>query len=232
MTRAYISIGSNIDPAAKVRSAVHLLAGEVRLLGLSTIYRTEPEYPQDSPPLQDSPPFYNGVAAIETSRSAGDLKFQLLRSIETRLGRQRNQDKNAARTIDLDLLLYGDLLSNSAGLVLPDPGIYHSSFVAIPLCELAPHVVPPGATDPLSTVVATLPETHMVPLESYTAQLRREIGLGTRPTKFDKFQFARAIARWENEGGSGPWQTWPTLQQNEFSPAHRGTRPTRSADTL
>ena len=171
MTRAYISIGSNIDPAVNVRAAVRALATEVRLLELSTIYRTEPEHGLVQPP------FYNGVVLVETSHPPETLKFQVLRSIEARLGRRRTDDRNAARCIDLDVLLYGDLILHTSGMILPDPGIASRPVLAIPLSELAPHLVPPGMTATVSALAAAMPQTSMFPLYSYTAQLRQLAGL-------------------------------------------------------
>src|SRR3990170_4754101 len=115
MPRAFVAVGSNIDPETNVRRALLLLAREVRLLGISTFYQTKPI---DRP---DQPPFYNGVIEIETELPPGELKHSLLRRIERELGRVRTEDKHAPRAIDLDLLLYDDVTLEEEGLRLPDP---------------------------------------------------------------------------------------------------------------
>ena len=169
MPRAFIAIGSNIAPAANVRSAIQALRAETRLIAISTIYCTEPErYP-------DHPLFYNGVVEVETGKAPQALKFELLRSIEARLGRQRTSDKDAPRTIDLDLLLWGDLVLKTAGLTLPDPDIADRPVVAIPLSELASDLVLPGTLTSISALIANLSRTGMTPLNRYTAYLRREM---------------------------------------------------------
>jgi dihydroneopterin aldolase/2-amino-4-hydroxy-6-hydroxymethyldihydropteridine diphosphokinase len=104
-----------------------------------------------------------------------DLKFQLLRHIENELGRTRGCDKFAARTIDLDLILYDDLVMTAEDLTLPAPDIPHRSFLAIPLHELAPELVLPGSGLRISAAVLTQPRTGMIPLENYTEHIRKEI---------------------------------------------------------
>jgi 2-amino-4-hydroxy-6-hydroxymethyldihydropteridine diphosphokinase len=138
MTRAFIGVGSNIDPMANVFRAIRLLDRQVHILAVSTFYCTKPLG------TTGSPSFINGVIEIETEVAALDLKYGLLRPIEKKLGRQRSSDRNAPRTIDLDLLVYGQHSVHSQELVLPAPEIADRSFVAIPLCELAPDLIPAG----------------------------------------------------------------------------------------
>ncbi len=169
MAEVFISVGSNIRPAENVRRALHLLGRLVPLEALSTFYAT--------PPLgrPDQPPFYNGVVKGQTDLPPGILKFQVLRDIEARLGRQREADQYAPRPIDLDILLYGDWVEESEGLVLPDPQIAERPFLALPLYELAPNLVLPGSGRPLREIaLAFLPHT-MRPLLDYTELLRKEV---------------------------------------------------------
>jgi len=169
MARAFISIGSNIDPETNVRNALLRLARAVRVAAVSTVSRTEPV----GPPGQ--PPFYNCVAEIETDAAPRDLKFVVLRRIESELGRTRSSDKFAARTIDLDLILYDDLVMTTDDLTLPDPDIVRRPFLAIPLAELAPGLVLPGSGLQIKEVAASLTPNTMEPLETYTEHLRKEL---------------------------------------------------------
>jgi dihydroneopterin aldolase/2-amino-4-hydroxy-6-hydroxymethyldihydropteridine diphosphokinase len=169
MARAFVSIGSNIDPEANVRNAVLQLAGRVRVAAVSTVFRTEPV----GPPGQ--PPYYNCVAEIETDKAPRELKFEVLRRIESELGRTRSSDKFAARTIDLDLILYDEVVMTTNDLTLPDSDIMTRPFLAIPLAELAPNLILPGSGLHIRKVAASLAPNTMKPLESYTEHLRKEL---------------------------------------------------------
>ncbi len=166
MPRAFVALGSNIDPEENIRAAVIALARHVRIAAISTVYLTGPE----GRPGQ--PPFYNAVVEIETDRSPEELKFQVLRRIEADLGRERTADTYAPRTIDLDLVLHGDLVPHADGLELPDPRIADRPFLAIPLSELAPDLELPGTGLRMEDLAARLPRDGMQPLPEYTARLR------------------------------------------------------------
>ena len=169
MARAFISIGSNIDPETNVRNAVPRLAKAARVAAVSTVSLTEPV----GPPGQ--PPYYNCVAEIETDKAPRELKFEVLRRIESELGRTRGRDKFAARTIDLDLILYDKVVMTTRDITLPDPDILKRPFLAIPLAELAPGLILPGSGQNIKDVAASLTPNTMKPLESYTKHLRKEI---------------------------------------------------------
>jgi len=169
MVRAFVAIGSNIDPAMNVRSAIELLARRLTVTKLSTVYKTRPE---ERPEQED---FYNCVVEIQTDLAPQDLKFQVLRSIETQLKRRRTPDKYAPRTVDLDLILYGDLVLDENGFVLPDPDIVRRFFLAAPLAELNPDLILPGSGALISDAAAQLPQDKAQPLPSYTARLREKI---------------------------------------------------------
>lgn len=163
MARAFIGIGSNITPERQLRAALRLLAAQVSVVGISTIYRT--------PPVDGSaqPDYYNGVVEIVTELPPDALKADVLRRIEDDLGRQRGGDKYAPRTIDLDLLLYdGD------ARVPPDPEIATRPFLAIPLQELAPALEVPGLGH-IAELANVIPVDDMEPLPEYTRALRKEI---------------------------------------------------------
>ena len=138
MARAFVSVGSNIDPADNVKKAVRLLGAQTRILATSTVYLTEPLG------RSGQPPYYNCVLEIETGTPPLDLKLTVLRRIEDSLGRLRGSDKFAPRTIDLDLILYDDITIAGEVLTIPDPDILQRSFLAIALYELAPDLVLPG----------------------------------------------------------------------------------------
>jgi len=169
MVQAFVSIGSNIDPARNVRAALRALTQRVEVSGISTVYLTPAEG------RREQPPFYNCILEISTETNPLDLKFRVLRPSEAALGRERTSDKYAPRTIDLDLVLYGDLVLNEKDLVLPDPEIYHRSFLVIPLAELAPELILPGSSMHISELAQRF--GPMQPLESYTESLREMLSL-------------------------------------------------------
>jgi len=159
MPRVYIGVGSNIDPERNIPAALKMLGEAVRIVAISTFYKTSPI---GSP---NSPEFYNGVVAIDTDVLPRDLKFRVLRRIEEAVGRIRCDDKYAPRTIDLDILLYGDIIINEPDLIIPDPDIATREFLAVPLMEICPDMALPH----LST-------DSMTALNQFTHELRLEIG--------------------------------------------------------
>ena len=169
MARAFIGIGSNIEPAENVRAAIRSLARQTRLVGISMVYLT------DALGHPEQPPYYNCVVEIETEAPPAEIKYGLLRGIENGLGRRRTQDKYAPRTIDLDLIAYGDLTMDAEGIKLPDPEILERPFLAIPLFELAPDMVLAEYGLPISEVAAKLPQDRMKPLKDYVRLLREEL---------------------------------------------------------
>jgi 2-amino-4-hydroxy-6-hydroxymethyldihydropteridine diphosphokinase len=174
MTHAFIAVGSNINPAFNVREALRRLGQFEAIVGISTVYRT----PAQGRPEQ--PPYDNCVIEIKTKRRPRVLKFRILRCIENELGRTRGEDKFAARTIDLDLIWYGQVRMKMAGLVLPDPDIAERPFLAVPLCQLAPELVFPDSGLRICDVAKRLPLKDMRPLKTYTDMLRRELDIHER----------------------------------------------------
>ncbi|MCL5103238.1 MAG: 2-amino-4-hydroxy-6-hydroxymethyldihydropteridine diphosphokinase [Armatimonadetes bacterium] len=169
MPIAYIGIGSNIDPETNILAALRLLGRKARVVAISTFYRTEP---LGSP---ESPAFVNGAAKIETEIPPRELKFEVLRKIENDLGRKRTENKYSPRTIDLDIIVYGDLTIHEPDLRLPDPDILTRVFVAQPLFELDPGMIVPGTGMGLADIVSSLPVGSMQPLMEFTAALREEL---------------------------------------------------------
>ena len=130
-TPVVIALGSNLgDRLYYLRRAIHELTRVVTLVRLSSTWTTSPV---DAPP--GSPPFLNMVALGFTPGPPDELIGQLLET-EARLGRVRGR-RNAPRTIDLDLILYGATLVRSPRLVLPHPRYREREFVLAPLRELA-----------------------------------------------------------------------------------------------
>ena len=139
MITAYIGIGSNLgDPHEQVAQAFKALQAlpETRLAGRSPLYRSAPV---DAP---GQPDYVNAVAAVETALSAPQL-LEALQGIETRQGRARPFPR-APRTLDLDLLLYGDAAFVSTHLTLPHPRMHERAFVLRPLLDLDPRAEVPG----------------------------------------------------------------------------------------
>jgi 2-amino-4-hydroxy-6-hydroxymethyldihydropteridine diphosphokinase len=137
---AYLGLGSNLaNPVEQVRSArgtIAAMAG-IKELACSSLYRSLPMGPQDQPD------YVNAVMAIATTLSALAL-LRSLQHIEKTHGRERNGEQWGARTLDLDILLYGDQLIDLPDLTVPHSGIAERSFVLYPLAEIAPQLVIPG----------------------------------------------------------------------------------------
>ena len=169
MATAYIGIGSNISPEANVCAAIRLLKESVRVVKISTFYCTEPLG------SNESEPFYNGIVEIETGITPRELKFDVLRNIEQTLGRIRCSDKYAPRTIDLDIIVYGDTVVSEPDLTIPDPDIAERQFITVPLFELAPDLVLPDSGLRLADIVKSMQTDSMVPMIEFTHALREEI---------------------------------------------------------
>ncbi len=174
MVRAFVSVGSNIDAAANVRRAIDILAAKTRVAAISMVYLTDAL----GRPEQD--PYYNCVVEIDTDVPPHAVKHSLLRPIEDQLGRERTEDKYAPRTIDLDLIAYGDVVLDAEGIRLPDPDIFVRPFLAVPLCELAPGWVLPGSRRTIDEIAAALPLGSMHPLARYTDELRDSLAQRAR----------------------------------------------------
>ena len=165
----FIAIGSNIEPEKNISAALLALKEYLTITALSNFYKTT------AVGTTAQPDFLNGVVKIKTALQPRQIKFDILRKIEERLGRIRTADKFAPRTIDLDLILYGTLIIDEPDLRLPDPAIRTYPFVAIPLLELAPNLILPDTTKPLSTEPVTKLKTALHLESELTDSLRRLI---------------------------------------------------------
>ena len=140
MTRAYVGLGANLgDRERTLRAAVDALAGEegIVVVAVTRLRETEPIG------VGEQPRFLNGAAELETTLSARELLDRLL-AVEQRFGRVRVPGEHGPRTVDLDLLLYGDEEIDEPGLAVPHPRLHERRFVLEPLDELAPSLVVPG----------------------------------------------------------------------------------------
>lgn len=138
LVAAYVALGSNLKrPEQQVMAGIEELAmlRDTRLAAASSLYRSAPVG------YAGQPDFVNAVAAIETALDPRSLLDALL-AVERRYGRVRDFT-NAPRTLDLDILLYGETEVHEAGLNIPHPRLHERAFVVVPLAEIAPDVVVP-----------------------------------------------------------------------------------------
>ncbi len=147
--RAFISIGSNIEPEKYLPLAVARLGELGTVVALSQVYQ--------GPALADTPQadYLNAAAVVATQLEPLAIRARL-REIEAGLGRVRSADKCAPRTIDLDLCLYGDVVLNTEELTLPDPDIPVRAHLAIPFAEIARGFPYPGTGEPLGVLAERL----------------------------------------------------------------------------
>ena len=151
MTRAFVALGSNLgDREATILRALAALAAQpgIEVVRVSSLRETEPVG------YVDQPRFLNGAVELETDLEARELLLRLL-EIERSLGRTREGPPLGPRTIDLDLLLYGEERIAEAGLQIPHPRMHERAFVLEPLVELDPGLVLPGR-GPLKSLLAAL----------------------------------------------------------------------------
>jgi 2-amino-4-hydroxy-6-hydroxymethyldihydropteridine diphosphokinase len=136
-----ISVGSNIDPEDNLRTALELLSEKLNIIGRSSIWQT---------PAVGSlgPDYLNAAVLAETQLSLPDLRDHVLRRIEGELGRVRQQDKYADRTIDLDVLIFN-------GEVV-DKDIWSQAHLAVPAAELLPDLCHPRSCEMLSQIARRL----------------------------------------------------------------------------
>ncbi len=154
MIRAYIALGANLDdPVAAVRNAILDLQRlpSSQCVAVSSLYRSAPVG------LRNQPDFVNAVAAVDTDLSALELLDSLL-AIEAAYGRVRSVP-NAPRTLDLDLLLYGDVTSTDPHLTLPHPRMHQRAFALQPLAEIAPDLDIPGMESLAALLAACADQT-------------------------------------------------------------------------
>ncbi|WP_199610556.1 2-amino-4-hydroxy-6-hydroxymethyldihydropteridine diphosphokinase [Flocculibacter collagenilyticus] len=152
MTTCYIGIGGNLNnPLATVKSAISALSVEphFQLVAVSAYYQSQPMGPQDQPD------YVNAAALIETSLSAEQVLATTQR-IEQQHGRVRKDERWGARTLDLDILLYGNSEINTEHLTVPHYGLKEREFVLYPLADITPALILPCGTS-LSSLLERVP---------------------------------------------------------------------------
>ena len=152
LTEAYLGLGSNLgDRRGNIVSALKLLCRLAKDLKVSGLYETDPRG------FEIQPRFLNAACRIRTGLDA----FQLLagiKEIERAVGRHRSF-LNAPRTLDVDILVYGRLVLNSPGLVIPHPRMIERAFVLVPLAEIAPDLRHPTQAETVLSLLACRPDS-------------------------------------------------------------------------
>ena len=156
MERVLITLGSNINSEYNMWEAVRRLSLHCRLLAVSPVYETAPVG------RTDQPSFLNAAALVETDLAAAELKTKVLQVIEQELGRVRTEDKNAPRTIDLDIALFGDQVLDVGPRHIPDPDISRYPHIAVPLADVAPQQRHPETGQTLQEIARGLPARGLV----------------------------------------------------------------------
>ncbi len=149
-----------------------MLRHRVLVRAVSSVYETEPMG------TKDQPAYFNAAALIETDLGPAEIKEYLIDEVETVLDRRRQADKNAPRTIDIDIALFNDEIldyvpAEGQSHHVPDPDILRYIHTIVPLAELAPDQVHPETGERLDTIAERLQEQA----EAQQIRLRKDVGL-------------------------------------------------------
>lgn len=161
MHRAVLTLGSNIDKERNLPAAVRLLSEAADVLAVSPVYETVPIG------LREQPHFLNAAVLVATEETPAQLKDGLLAEIERRLGRERTTDRNAPRTIDLDIALYDDAVlvyipADGRPRHIPDPDLLRFPHCLMPVADLLPDMVHPETDRPLREMAYRLMHDYAV----------------------------------------------------------------------
>ena len=152
--RVFISLGSNIDKETNLPAAITILKELGRIQAVSSVFETVPIGLPGDP---KRPLFWNAAVQIETNLDAADFRSEVLGLVEKTLKRQRSTDRNSARTIDADLILFNqDIFELDETHHIPDPDLLRFAHVAVPLAELAPKLNHPETGELLAELAARL----------------------------------------------------------------------------
>ena len=149
-----ISMGSNIEPALNLSRAFRALDERFGVVASSKVYQTLPAFGAVGPS------FLNAALEIRTQLGPEALKLEVLRPLEVALGRVRGDDRNAPRTIDLDISYHGDMVidDREAGIRIPDPDCLRWAHVALPLADLDPDRRHPEDGRSLAEIARSVPD--------------------------------------------------------------------------
>lgn len=164
--RAYIGVGSNLcDPVVKAKNGIKAIAALPQVVSIkaSSLYSSRPMGPQSQPD------YVNAVVAIETTLSCRELLI-VLQAIELNYGRVRKEERWGARTLDLDILLFGHEVINEPDLIVPHYGMKQREFVLLPLFELSPSLVLPDGSE-LSRLVGEIDRNGLQVIENLPQNL-------------------------------------------------------------
>lgn len=155
MMDVYLGLGANIgDRWANLKLALKLLGERIDITHVSSVYETEPVG------FEEQPPFLNAVCIAQTDIEPCQM-LSLIKGIEVSMGRKAGF-RNAPRPIDIDILLYGDLVLHDPELTIPHPRMAERAFVLLPLVEVAPDVVHPFMKESIRDLAAKVGATEGV----------------------------------------------------------------------
>jgi len=165
--RAYLSLGSNIDPERNLPAAARELAQYGKIVAVSGVWESRPVG------FADQANFLNAAVLLATPLSPHDLKSKAIAEIEARFGRIRDPENvNAPRTIDIDVALFNRDILTIGQRTIPDPDILTRAFVAVPLAELDGDYVHPQDGRTLGTIAAGIKQDQPTLLIRPDVQLR------------------------------------------------------------
>ena len=156
--KVYLSIGSNLgDKQSNIASSITMLGSYVnnKNIRISSFYSSEPLY------NQDQPSFIKIIVELDTTLSPFEFLNQV-HEIEKTLGRKFPRKKNEPRTIDIDIILFGNSLIETDQLIIPHPGALLRKFVLVPLSELIPEEIFPGTNHKIVDLLNNCPDTSIV----------------------------------------------------------------------
>ena len=157
--KLFITIGSNINPQKNIKSALNQLKEIFGKIYKSRLYKSQPVFgPHSSEPQDD---YINGAILTTSNLSTNYIKFNILRKIETSLGRVRTIDKYASRTIDLDIAFYGSTVINELDIRIPDPEILFQSYLISPLYDLDPNYIHPEENLSLKEIISRMDVSNL-----------------------------------------------------------------------
>lgn len=169
VSRAFIELGSNIEPERNLPRAVAALARLGELVGVSEVYETKAYGPAGQPD------FLNAAVELHSEQSAAELRLSL-RQLEDQLGRDRSDDRYAPRPIDLDLCLFDNLIAEREDLTLPHPDLLERAYLARSLADLAPDLEHPISGETMQALADRLaPQGRYRPRPDVRAGIEAEL---------------------------------------------------------